>query len=290
MQNNPILTTPMTTTSMPSLTPLVDTSMTLSAPSMTPTTTQNNQQQYIVDTSSLFVDNYSDTGVLLLEPVRWLPQNDALNTFADTTNNNTTNDNSTANTTNNNTTVDNSTANTTNNNTTEDTESKSSHGFFYIIQTADVEKNVYKIGKTTQTDPNKRLCRYPAYSNTKYTIHCDNADVFEDLVMRKFKTLFKRRMEYGIEYYEGDITIMIDEVHKLWMRFNKSTDIQLDKDIEKFKPNGWQYFVNEWLCYNTTATMDTAYDNYVKIMTDVFSTNEYAEKNTFMLYYAAMDI
>ena len=33
-------------------------------------------------------------------------------------------------------------------------------GFFYIIQTPDVEDGVYKIGKTSQADPNKRLCQY----------------------------------------------------------------------------------------------------------------------------------
>ena len=80
------------------------------------------------------------------------------------------------------------------------TDKKNESGYFYIIKTPDVPEGVYKIGKTTMVDPNKRLCRYPTYSCCLYTIHVENADLFEDLVMRKLKLVTKRRMEYGLEY------------------------------------------------------------------------------------------
>jgi hypothetical protein len=168
-------------------------------------------------------------------------------------------------------------------------------GFFYIIQTPDVETGVYKIGKTTQTNPNKRLCAYPTYSSVKYTIAVNNADLFEDIVMRKFKILFKRRMEHGLEYYEGDLVAMIEEVHNLWIKYNNinssyTNPIKLDKSIEKIKPNGWQYFVNEWLSKNTDSTVDIAYEAYVDIIKKIFMSNEYAEKPVFTVYFNAMSM
>ncbi len=169
-------------------------------------------------------------------------------------------------------------------------EVKNEEGFFYIIQTTDVESKVFKIGKTTQIDPNKRLCKYPQYSTVKYTIFCNNADLFEDIVMRKFKSLFKRRMEYGLEYYEGDIIKMIDETHKLWIKYNFISEAQLNKDIERIKPNGWQYFVNEWLSKNRTATIDAAYEAYTHIIMDTFASNEYAEKDAFVAYFNALNL
>jgi hypothetical protein len=169
-------------------------------------------------------------------------------------------------------------------------DTKSNEGFFYIIQTSDVPNGVYKIGKTTQIDPNKRLCRYPQYSTVKYTVFCNNADLFEDIAMRKFKSIFKRRMEFGLEYYEGDIYKIIDETHKLWMKYNNINILQLNKEIEKIKPNGWQYFANEWLSKNNDTDVETAYISYVDIMTNIFASNEYAEKELFVAYFNALNI
>jgi hypothetical protein len=163
-------------------------------------------------------------------------------------------------------------------------------GFFYIVSTADVPTNVYKIGKTCATDPNKRLCRYPVYTTVKYTIAVENADLFEDLIMRKFKSIFKRRMEFGIEYYEGDIVCMINSVHNLWLKYGQIKEAELDKSIEKIKPNGWQYFVNEWLSNNIDANAEEAYCAYVTIMETVFGSNEYAEIEPFTSYFEAVKI
>jgi hypothetical protein len=164
-------------------------------------------------------------------------------------------------------------------------EFKDESGFFYIIKCADVPDNVYKIGKTCEKDPNKRLCRYPPFSCVQYTIAVANADLFEDIVMRKFKSAFTRRREFGLEYYEGDIIAIIDEVHRLWLKYGRLVDAKLDKTIEKIKPNGWQYFVNDWLSKNPTCDIHEAYEAYVKIMKDTFASNEYAEFEPFAIYY-----
>lgn len=164
-------------------------------------------------------------------------------------------------------------------------EFKDLSGFFYIISCADVPDNVFKIGKTTEHDPNKRLCRYPQYSSVKYTIHVANADLFEDIVMRKFKSMFKRRMEFGIEYYEGELIQIIDAVHQLWLKYGNLVNAELDKSAEKIKPNGWQFFVNDWLSKNEGADVKDAYAAYVRIMKEIFLTNEYAELEPFAYYY-----
>lgn len=161
-------------------------------------------------------------------------------------------------------------------------------GFFYIIKTPDVPENVYKIGKTTMIDPNKRLCRYPMYSCCMYTIHVANADLFEDLVMRKLKGSVIRRMEFGLEYYEADIYTLINIVHQLWNKYGQIKEFQMDKTIERVKPNGWQYFANEWLSKNKDADAIDAYQHYVLIMQSIFMTNEYAEFEPFIEYYKAM--
>lgn len=163
---------------------------------------------------------------------------------------------------------------------------KNAEGFFYIIRTPDAPDNVYKIGKTTNCDPNKRLCKYPKFSLVKYTIAVENADLFEDIIMRKFKALFKRRMELGLEYYEGDIIEMISAVHQLWLKYGnvKVAPFIADKSVEIMKPNGWQYFVNEWLSKHPFAEDDEIYEGYVKTITTDFGSNEYAEKPFFLTY------
>lgn len=171
--------------------------------------------------------------------------------------------------------------------TQEDKEFVDHSGFFYIIKTADTEDNVYKIGMTKRCNPNKRLCEYPKYSAVKYTIAVDYIDVFEDYIMRKFRILFKRRLEYGIEYYEcNDIKKMIDVVHQIWMKYGDK-EIQIDKKLENIKPNGIQAFINDWFSKQedpSSIDLDIAYIEYVKMMKEIFLTEEYAENETFKIY------
>lgn len=164
--------------------------------------------------------------------------------------------------------------------------SQSKNGFFYIIKTSDTPENVYKIGKTTDVNPNKRLCKYPKYSQVLYTIHVSDADGFEDLVMRKLRMVLVRRLEYGYEYYEcPELKKIIDIVHYYWMKYHDK-DIILNKSIESIKPNGIQYFVNEYLSknLNSTINLDDLYTKYVKIIKETFNSNDYAEKNVFTTY------
>ena len=62
------------------------------------------------------------------------------------------------------------------------------------------------------------------------------------------------------------------------------------KSNEKIKPNGWQYFANEWLSKNPAATPETAYTAYVDLMKNTFMSNEYAEFEFFSTYFKSLDI
>lgn len=165
--------------------------------------------------------------------------------------------------------------------------SEDNKGFFYIIKTSDVEDGVYKIGKSKRDNPNKRLCEYPKRSSVQYTIAVNDADGFEDLVMRKFRVEFERKLELGLEYYKGNIEDMIDSVHNLWKKYNKADKIELDKRIEKIKPNGFQAWCNDWYSKQEdkkNIDMDVAYLSYVNMMQNDFASNEYATKEVFLIY------
>lgn len=162
----------------------------------------------------------------------------------------------------------------------------SKRGYFYILQTPDVEDTVYKIGKTQQLDPNRRFCQYKKGVCVKYTIEVENCDEFEDYVMRKFRVLFVRRREYGLEYYQGSLKKMIDAVHAMWMVHGMAVTIEIDKELEKIKPNGFQAFANEWLSKQDLARLDyaAAYKAYTLMMKDEFLSSDYADEESFTTY------
>jgi hypothetical protein len=97
-------------------------------------------------------------------------------------------------------------------------------------------------------------------------------------------------MEYGLEYYEINIKNLIGEVHNLWFKYGDLIDFKLDKSNEKIKPNGWQYFANEWLSKNPDASVDVAYQAYVDIIKTTFASNEYAELDCFTAYFNSLSI
>lgn len=158
-------------------------------------------------------------------------------------------------------------------------------GYFYIIKTSDTPANVYKIGKTIQVNPNKRLCQYPIYSECHYVVRVENADAFEDYIMRKLKFEAKRRIEYGLEYYEIEIKKLIDFVHQIWMNHGQSKIITIPKKPTCPSPPGWQYFFNEWLSKNKNATVDTAFAQYIAIIKQEFLTQPATTFEEFEKYF-----
>ena len=156
-------------------------------------------------------------------------------------------------------------------------------GFFYVIKTSDTPYNVYKIGKTTALNPNKRLCVYPRYSTCVYTILINNVDIFEKIVIHKLKCHAKRRREFGYEYFEADRIQLIDAIHKIWLEYG-DIDTDIYKSIKQNQPIGWQYFANEWLVHNKTQPVEISYINYLKIVTEQFHQIP-CKYDKFMIYY-----
>jgi uncharacterized Zn-finger protein len=90
-------------------------------------------------------------------------------------------------------------------------------GYFYIFQVREhkrLNENVYKIGKTNR-DIIQRFKEYPKGTVMKYTMVVDDCSKFEFDIKKHFKNIFIHRMNYGEEYFEGDICEMIKEMNNL---------------------------------------------------------------------------
>lgn len=82
--------------------------------------------------------------------------------------------------------------------------------YFYIIRTRaciNANEQVYKIGKTD--DFSKRINGYDKGSIPIYFIYVNNADTFENIMKDLFKIKFNQRVDYGVEYFEGNIKEML---------------------------------------------------------------------------------
>jgi hypothetical protein len=69
-------------------------------------------------------------------------------------------------------------------------------------------ENVFKLGKSQ--DFNKRLDGYDKGSLPILSLFVNECDEFEKYLINLFDSKFKQRNDYGREYYEGEINIMIN--------------------------------------------------------------------------------
>lgn len=76
---------------------------------------------------------------------------------------------------------------------------------------------MYKIGKTIQ-QPNKRLGKYPKGSSICVLAQVIDSDTCETQLKEVFDRMFIKRLDLGIEYYEGKLshilTTIYDHIHK----------------------------------------------------------------------------
>lgn len=91
------------------------------------------------------------------------------------------------------------------------------HGYMYVIQEREfikLHESVYKIGMTNQYNPRTRLQHYPADSCLYLLIQKKDARRSENIVkdMLKARRDIKHRSDIGEEYFEGNITSIIDVV------------------------------------------------------------------------------
>ena len=71
---------------------------------------------------------------------------------------------------------------------------------------------IYKIGRSHNLG--KRVKQYPTGSNIMFIIYCNNSIVCEKNLIQLFTKLFIRKKNYGNEYFEGDIDMMIFTIFK----------------------------------------------------------------------------
>lgn len=86
--------------------------------------------------------------------------------------------------------------------------------FIYLIKEREFLKTnepIYKIGMT-RTGPTKRVNSYPKGSRVVITVSVHDAVTSEKELIKQFKKCFKQRKEYGIEYFEGNESKMMQMI------------------------------------------------------------------------------
>jgi hypothetical protein len=109
--------------------------------------------------------------------------------------------------------------------------------YIYLIHcraSVNAKENVYKIGKSV--DFNKRLDGYDKGSIPIFTIYVCECDDFERLLITIFRSKFIIRADYGSEYFEGNINVMIntilEEYNKTELSYNVSNVVE-NVDVQK---------------------------------------------------------
>jgi hypothetical protein len=134
--------------------------------------------------------------------------------------------------------------------------------YIYLIHTRaslNINENVYKIGKTI--DFTKRISGYDKGSEPILILYVNNCDNFEKILLEIFNVQFIKRTDYGNEYFEGDISKMIqiimDKFSELDMCYSnekrketheetqKETNINNSEEIFVKKRNSLQKLLNK---------------------------------------------
>ncbi len=85
--------------------------------------------------------------------------------------------------------------------------------FVYLLKTREFinsGESTYKIGKTV--DPKERLSSYPKGSRVYFLVKVKDCHRAEQELIGRFDEKFRRMKEYGKEYFEGNVDVMIEEI------------------------------------------------------------------------------
>ena len=170
----------------------------------------------------------------------------------------------------------------------------SDSGYMYLIRDASKPEGVYKIGKTTEDNPWDRLKRYPEGSKTLATIFCTEVHQCEQFMIRQFEQRFERRLDLGLEYFQGEWNQMVLLLHHDWLLYERIRPlIPLDQDVPPYtpqeraelnrlrntrrsQPTGWSNFVRD--CLSTMSKpydIPLAYSSYAHYVTKVLQRTPY---------------
>jgi hypothetical protein len=89
--------------------------------------------------------------------------------------------------------------------------------YIYLVQNimsnSEDGHKICKIGKTTRL--HNRFIGYPAGTRLYLIKRVKNCNFVEDEIKRLFGKYFTHELKYGIEYYSGDVDLMIDCIEKI---------------------------------------------------------------------------
>ena len=110
----------------------------------------------------------------------------------------------------------------------------------YLIHTREFYNNnkpIFKIGRSHTLE--NRIKYYPKGSKIICMINCINSVICEKELIKIFKEKFTQKLEYGIEYFEGDKNDMIIEIllfiHKMIKEVNESNILRREEDRLRLK-------------------------------------------------------
>ncbi len=86
-------------------------------------------------------------------------------------------------------------------------------GHVYLLQEREfinAQQHVYKIGQSMQV--RARISSYPKGSEVKMIVSVNDCIAIERRLIETFDSKFKKRIDIGREYYEGDVTAMMKEM------------------------------------------------------------------------------
>ena len=89
-----------------------------------------------------------------------------------------------------------------------------SDNYIYILQdrtSVQLNTNIYKIGKTKQSNL-KRFSAYPKGYKIIMLMECFNCDIIENKLIKLFKSKYEQVLEYGNEYFKGDLIEMKKDI------------------------------------------------------------------------------
>ena len=89
--------------------------------------------------------------------------------------------------------------------------------YIYLLQEREfikTKENVYKVGMTRKKN-HIRFNQYPKGSILLFQMMCNNCKDMETLIISRFIPLFRRRMDIGNEYFQGDSKLMMKYISTL---------------------------------------------------------------------------
>jgi len=109
--------------------------------------------------------------------------------------------------------------------------------YVYLLQIREFVNSstpVYKIGRTKQNNLD-RFNSYPKGSILLYQRYCKDCLGCEYEIIALFDKKYKKRKEYGNEYFEGDCDEMIDDIHSIVKNLNNTHDGNKKEVKNKYK-------------------------------------------------------